>query len=100
MITQNENHTENQRLHQLLNHVQENLEHYQTSTQRLREEQLLLAEKQRTEYEQKLAARAAEVSVATAEKAMLEAELAQFKKGYDLLENEHREITTACCVSS
>jgi hypothetical protein len=90
----NENRAENQRLHQLLNHVQENLEHYQTSTQRLREEQSFLTEKQRNEYEQKLAARVAQVNVATAEKAALQAELTQFKKAYDLLENEHQGMTT------
>lgn len=43
--------TETARLHQLLSHVQANLEHYQHSMQKLREEQLLAAENQRLSYE-------------------------------------------------
>lgn len=40
-------------MHQLVKHLQANLEHYQTATQQLRQEQTLLQEKQRSEYEQK-----------------------------------------------
>lgn len=89
----NDNHAENQRLHQLLKHIQENLEHYQASTQRLREEQSLLAEKQRNEYEQKIAALAAQANATLGEKATLQAELTQLEKLYDLLENEHHGVT-------
>jgi len=45
---------ENERLHQLVKHMQANLEHYQTATQALREEQALAIEKQRHQYEQRL----------------------------------------------
>jgi len=45
---------ENERLHQLVKHLQANLEHYQTATQTLREEQVLVIEKQRHQYEQRL----------------------------------------------
>lgn len=43
-----------QKLHGLLRHVQENLEHYQTSTQQLREEQALIIDKQRQAYEHRI----------------------------------------------
>lgn len=42
------------RLHQLLSHLQANLEHYQNSMQKLREEQTLNHEKQKIQYEQEI----------------------------------------------
>jgi len=45
---------ESERLHQLVKHMQANLEHYQAATQALREEQALVIEKQRHQYEQRL----------------------------------------------
>lgn len=42
------------RLHQLLSHLQVNLEHYQNSMQKLREEQTLNHEKQKIQYEQEI----------------------------------------------
>lgn len=48
-ITQEQN--ENHRLHQLLKHMQDNFEHYQTSMQKQREEQTLLMEKQNNTFQ-------------------------------------------------
>ena len=48
--------SENNRLHQLLQHMQQNLEHYQAAAQKLREEQTLSLEKQRIDYEQRIVA--------------------------------------------
>lgn len=47
----NDQKSESERLHQLLSHVQNNLEHYQVSVQKLREEQALSAEKQKANYD-------------------------------------------------
>jgi len=43
--------SENDRLHQLLNNVQKNLEHYQFSIQKLQHEQAIAIEKQKIQYE-------------------------------------------------
>lgn len=43
-----------ERLHQLLNSVQKNLEHYQSAVQQLRQEESLKMDALRTGYEQKL----------------------------------------------
>ena len=50
----NEQKAEIDRLHQLLSHLQANLEHYQNSMQKLREEQTLNHEKQKIQYEQEI----------------------------------------------
>ena len=89
-----ENQAENQRLHQLLKQVQENLEHYQAATQKLREEQSLLMEKQRNEYEQRLSLLLTQVNVATSEKSACQAQYEQLAKAHELLVTEHRTLTT------
>ena len=43
--------SENSKLHQLLNNVQKNLEHYQLSIQKLQQEQSITIEKQKMQYE-------------------------------------------------
>jgi len=43
--------SENDRLHQLLNNVQKNLEHYQLAMQKLQQEQAMVVEKQKLQYE-------------------------------------------------
>ncbi len=45
---------DNTRLHELLNNVQKNLEHYQSSIQKLQQEQLMAIEKQTAKYEQEI----------------------------------------------
>lgn len=46
--------TEQKRLHDLINHLQNNLSHYQESSQKLRQEQSIMLDKQRQDHEQKL----------------------------------------------
>lgn len=46
-----EQRSENDKLHQLLNNMQQNLEHYQSSIQKLQQEQSLLMEKHKLKYE-------------------------------------------------
>lgn len=89
-----EHHAENQRLHQLLKHVQENLEHYQAATQKLREEQSLLVEKKQNEYEQRLSLLLAQANAATSEKSAYLAQYDQLTKVYESLVTEHRTLTT------
>jgi chromosome segregation ATPase len=85
-----EHQAENQRLHQLLKHVQENLEHYQAATQKLREEQSLMMEKQRNEYEQKLSSLLVQANFATSEKSAIQTQYDQQKKAYESLAIEHK----------
>jgi chromosome segregation ATPase len=89
-----EHHAENQRLHQLLKHVQENLEHYQAATQKLREDQLLLIEKHQNEYEQKLSQLLAQANAAISEKAVVQAQHEQLTKVYNSQITEHKTLAT------
>lgn len=89
-----ENHAENQRLHQLLKHVQENLEHYQTATQQLRQEQSLLMEKQHNEYEQRLSLLLVQTNTATSEKSAYQAQYDHLTKVHESLVVEHKILTT------
>ncbi|MCW5583971.1 MAG: DNA-binding protein, partial [Gammaproteobacteria bacterium] len=77
------------RLHQLLNHVQSNLEHYQTAMQKLREEQTLEAEKQKTMYERNIAELKQEI-VHLSDKAN------QFQRERDQLANQLDHKTKQC----
>lgn len=72
-----------ERLHQLLNHVQHNLEHYQAATQQLRQEQSLIIEKQCNEYEQRIAQLQQQIANVTAEKGSYKA---QYEQAYPVLE--------------
>jgi chromosome segregation ATPase len=89
-----EHHAENQRLHQLLKHVQENIEHYQAATQKLREEQSLFVEKQQNEYEERLSLLLAQTNAATSEKFAYQAQHDQLAKMYESQVTEHRTLTT------
>lgn len=88
-----ENHAENQRLHQLLKHVQGNLEHYQTATQKLREEQSLILEKHQHGYEQRLSQLLAQVHAVTSENATVQAQHDQLTKAHKSLIAEHKELS-------
>jgi len=87
-----ENHAENQRLHQLLKHVQENLEHYQAATQQLRQEQSLAMEKQQNEYEQRLSSLAVQANTAANEKSVVKAQYEQLAKAHESLMAEHKTL--------
>lgn len=87
-----ENQAENQRLHQLLKHVQENLEHYQASTQKLREEQSLLLEKQQNEYDQRLSLLLTQAHTAVQEKSVCQGQYEHLTKIHESLVVEHSTL--------
>jgi chromosome segregation ATPase len=89
---QNEGRAENERLHQLLKHVQENLEHYQSATQQQRQEQSLLIEKQRGEYEQKLSQLQKQSDALAAEKSHYQAQYNQLNKVHEASEAEQKAL--------
>lgn len=64
-----DNLAENQRLHQHLKHVQDNLEHYQAAMQQQRLEQSLILEKQQHDYEQRLRDATQQLQAANADRA-------------------------------
>ena len=80
---QQENEAEKERLHQLLKHIQANLEHYQTATQQLRLEQEIIVEKQRADYEQRLLQLQERVELMMREKTFLEARCAGLDRDYN-----------------
>lgn len=81
-----------ERLHQLLKHVQDNLEHYQTATQQLRQEQALQIEKQRSEYEQKISQLQNQIELIFAEKTNYQAQFIQLNKAHEQLEIDHKTL--------
>jgi hypothetical protein len=87
-----ESQSENARLHQLLKHVQENLEHYQAATQQLRQEQLLMVEKQRCEFDQQLSQLRSQIEFIFADKCNYQAQYIQLNKNKELLENENNTL--------
>ncbi len=74
--------SENERLHQLLKHVQTNLEHYQAATQQLRLEQDIIVENQRAGYEQRLLQLQQQIEGMIREKTFLEARCAGLDRDY------------------
>lgn len=102
-VRRQENIAENERLHQLLKHAQDSLEHYQSATQQARQEQFLLIEKQRNEYEQKIIQWQTQAQTAVNEKSMIEMQYQQLRqenealeKTYNTLVLEHSPIKNAC----
>lgn len=89
-----ESEAEKERLHQLLKHVQANLEHYQTATQQLRQEQDMVMEKQRATYEQKLLQLQQRVELVMRERTFLEAHSSSLDKDYGLLIAKHTALET------
>lgn len=87
-----ENIAENKRLHQLLKHAQDSLEHYQTATQQVRQEQSLLIEKQRSEYEQKLIQWQTQAQTAVNEKTIFETQYQQLRQAHASLEEAHNAL--------
>lgn len=89
-----ESQAENERLHQLLKHVQGNLEHYQAATQKLREEQSLLADKQRNDYEQRISLLQTQAAAFSNEKSVCQAQHDHLKKIHESLVTDHNILTT------
>jgi chromosome segregation ATPase len=85
-----EGQAENTRLHQLLKHVQENLEHYQAATQQLRQEQSLFIEKQRNEFDQQLSQLRSQLEFTLTEKANYQTQWIQLNKNHEALESEQK----------
>lgn len=79
---------ENKRLHDTMTHVQKNLEHYQSESQRLRQEQSILLEKQQNEYSHNLLEQQKRVELLAIEKSTYQAKYEQFKKENTLLEKK------------
>jgi chromosome segregation ATPase len=87
-----ESQMENIRLHQLLKHVQENLEHYQAATQQLRQEQSLSIEKQRSEFDQQLSQLRSQLELISTEKSNYQVQCTQLNKNNESLENENKTL--------
>jgi chromosome segregation ATPase len=97
--------SETERLHQLLSHVQANLEHYQASIQKLREEQILNSENQKTTYEREISSLKQDLIDATHGNIQTQRELDQaesqvrllsqqadkYSKEYSILQNQFHE---------
>jgi len=89
-----ENLAENERLHQLLKHAQDSLEHYQTATQQARQEQSLLIEKQRNEYEQKMIQWQTQAQAAIHEKSVIETQYQQLNQAHTKLEETYKTLVS------
>lgn len=87
-----EQQTEIKWLHQLLEQVQQNLEHYQAATQKLRQEQLFEFEKQRNEYEQKISQLQQQITSITAEKSLYQAQHEQKHTLLEKLQSTHEAL--------
>lgn len=87
-----EQQNEIEKLHQLLKHVQQNLEHYQTATHQLRQEQSLSIEKQRNEYEQKISILQQQVASITSEKVSYQAQYEQTHQILEKLQINHEAL--------
>jgi chromosome segregation ATPase len=83
------------RLHDLLKHVQANLEHYQLATQKHQQEQSLLLEKQQNTYEKRVADLQQNINHLTAEKAQYQAENKQINHALNNLKNMHETLKQA-----
>lgn len=85
--------SENDRLHQLLSHLQANLEHYQDSMQKLREEQTLNHEKQKIQYEQEIQSLKKLLSDETNQNNYLYRELDQIKHALNQKDQQLNKLT-------
>lgn len=94
-LHQQEQQSEIERLHQLLKHVQNNLEHYQIAMQRLREEQLSDMDKQRNEYEQKICHLQQQITSITAERSSYKAQYTQVHETFEKLQLNHEILNQA-----
>lgn len=83
---------ETDRLHQLLAHVQKNLEHYQTSIQKSREEQILLQEKQKTEHDREIHFLKQEIIAIMKEKNELQLDLNRLQQETQIFKNQYDKL--------
>lgn len=91
---------ENDKLHQLSNHIQKNLEHYQQAMQQLRIEQTLASEKLQTRFQQEIKEYQQQLSVQNKKNQTLENELIQknlvaeqLQQQYKALQDMHQQLT-------
>ena len=82
---------EETRLHELLRHMQSNLEHYQKTSQELRQEQMILTEKQRNDYEQKLSQLQGKIALLVQEKSQIEVKHQSLEQSHTTLQVEHKK---------
>lgn len=87
-----ESHSELGKLHILVNHIQNNLAHYQAATQELRQEQALMLEKQRHEYEHKLSALHQKIALLSEEKSQSQTQYEYINNLYHALEQEYKAL--------
>jgi chromosome segregation ATPase len=80
------------RLHQLLKHLQKNLEHYQTTTQDLHQEQSLSMDKQRYEYEQRITQLQQQIADVTTEKSTYQAQHEHSQQTLEKLQSIHTAL--------
>lgn len=97
-----EQQAEIERLHQLLKHMQHNLEHYQESAQQLRQEQSLIIEKQCNEYEPKISQIQQQLTNTSSERSFYKAQyeqseqseqsLVKLQSNHDALNKTNQEL--------
>ena len=83
---------EQSRLHDLLAHMQKNLEHYQSTAQKLRQEQVAQLAKEKQQYEQKLAALQNSLSISERNLSAMSQNISNFeaiKHDYHALQASH-----------
>lgn len=88
----NEQQAEIERLHQLLKHMQHNLEHYQEAAQQLRQEQSLIIEKQCNEYEQKISQLQQQIANISAERSFYKAQYEQSEQALVKLQSNYETL--------
>ena len=83
-----------ERLHQLLKHVQDNLEHYQAATQQLRQEQALQIEKQRSEFDQRILQQQTTINELSSQNSALEMQRNFFQNQHEPIDYDHRLLVS------
>jgi len=86
--------TENERLHQLLKQVEQNLAHYQQATQTLRQEQTLKLEKEQHTHQQGQAQLQKQLDIALGQKLHFQTQYTQINQAYQALEKAHSPCFT------
>src|SRR3990167_3938493 len=83
-----------ERLHQLLKHVQDNLEHYQAATQQLRQEQALQIEKQRSEFDQRILQQQTTINELSSQNSALEMQRNFFQNQHEAIDYDYRLLVS------
>lgn len=87
-----ENKSENERLHQLLKNTQDNLTHYQQAVQTQRQEQALLLEKQRSEHDLKISDANLQIEQLKSQLMTLQSESRQLSQAHENLNTAHQKL--------